>query len=72
MGYSEYENAKKCSADARRHAHPAANPVDYDLAGALFSINHPFGDCAGCSWGQKIPASLDAIEIWNGRVGPQP
>jgi len=41
-------------------------------AGALFSINHPFGDCAGCAWQQKIPASLDAIEIWNGRVGPQP
>jgi len=41
-------------------------------AGALFSINHPFGECAGCAWQQKIPASLDAIEIWNGRVGPQP
>ena len=41
-------------------------------AGALFSINHPFGDCAGCAWQQQIPASLDAIEIWNGRVGPQP
>jgi len=41
-------------------------------AGALFSINHPFGECAGCAWQQKMPASLDAIEIWNGRVGPQP
>jgi hypothetical protein len=40
-------------------------------AGALFSINHPFGECDGCAWQQKIPASLDAIEIWNGRVGPQ-
>ena len=40
-------------------------------AGALFSINHPFGECAGCAWQQQIPASLDAIEIWNGRVGPQ-
>jgi hypothetical protein len=41
-------------------------------AGALFSINHPFGDCAGCAWQQKMPASLDAIEIWNGKIGPQP
>jgi len=41
-------------------------------AGALFSINHPFGDCAGCAWQQKVPPSLDAIEIWNGKVGPQP
>jgi hypothetical protein len=41
-------------------------------AAALFSINHPFGDCAGCAWQQTLPSGLDAIEIWNGRVGPQP
>ena len=41
-------------------------------AGALFSINHPFGDCAGCAWQQTLPSGLDAIEIWNGKVGPQP
>jgi hypothetical protein len=41
-------------------------------AGALVSINHPFGECAGCSWQQILPDALDAIEIWNGRVGPQP
>jgi hypothetical protein len=40
-------------------------------AAALFSINHPFDDCAGCSWEQAIPAALDAIEIWNGERGPQ-
>jgi PHP domain len=41
-------------------------------AGALFSINHPFGDCVGCAWQQTQPSGLDAIEIWNGKVGPQP
>jgi hypothetical protein len=41
-------------------------------AGALFSINHPVGDCGGCAWEQTIPDSLDSLEIWNGRAGPQP
>jgi predicted metal-dependent phosphoesterase TrpH len=40
-------------------------------AGALFSLNHPYGDCAGCAWQQVIPDGLDAIEIWNGEAGPQ-
>lgn len=40
-------------------------------AGALFAINHPFGDCGGCSWQQAVPDGLDAVEIWNGEVGPQ-
>jgi hypothetical protein len=39
--------------------------------GALFSINHPVTDCAGCSWEHVIPDALDAIEIWNGEKGPQ-
>jgi hypothetical protein len=39
--------------------------------GALFSINHPVDDCAGCSWEQAMPDALDAIEIWNGSQGPQ-
>jgi PHP domain-containing protein len=39
--------------------------------GALFSINHPDGDCGGCAWEQVIPTGLDAIEIWNRAAGPQ-
>lgn len=39
--------------------------------GALFSINHPVTDCAGCSWEQVIPDALDGVEIWNGEKGPQ-
>lgn len=39
--------------------------------GALFSINHPVGECAGCAWEHGIPTGIDAIEVWNGRVGPQ-
>jgi hypothetical protein len=35
--------------------------------GALISINHPFGICAGCVWGYDHDASgFDAIEVWNG------
>lgn len=39
--------------------------------GALFSINHPVGECAGCSWEHDWPDGLDAMEIWNGSRGPQ-
>ncbi len=39
--------------------------------GALFSINHPAGECSGCSWEHEIPDGVDAIEVWNGRRGPQ-
>ena len=39
--------------------------------GALFSINHPAGECAGCAWEHEIPDGVDAIEVWNGRHGPQ-
>ena len=38
---------------------------------ALFSINHPVGECSGCTWEHEVPARVDAIEVWNGRVGPQ-
>jgi hypothetical protein len=39
--------------------------------GALFSINHPFDECAGCSWEHDVPEALDAIEVWNGHYGAQ-
>ncbi len=39
--------------------------------GALVSMNHPVAECAGCAWQHDIPAGLDAIEVWNGRGGPQ-
>jgi PHP domain-containing protein len=39
--------------------------------GALFSINHPFITCDQCSWTHDVPSSLDALEIWNGPLGPQ-
>jgi hypothetical protein len=39
--------------------------------GALFSINHPVSECAGCSWEHEVPEALDAIEVWNGRHGAQ-
>ena len=40
--------------------------------GALFSINHPVADCDACDWKQPIPEHVDAIEVWNGGLGPQP
>jgi len=54
----------------------AAHTIDRFVAqahrgGALFSINHPVDECAGCSWEQAMPDALDAIEIWNGGKGPQ-
>ena len=54
----------------------AAHTIDGFVAqahrrGALFSINHPVDECAGCSWEQAMPDALDAIEIWNGSKGPQ-
>jgi hypothetical protein len=39
--------------------------------GALFSINHPVLECAGCSWEHGVPAGVDAVEVWNGPFGPQ-
>ena len=39
--------------------------------GALFSINHPAGECGGCSWEHDVPDPVDAIEVWNGRHGAQ-
>jgi hypothetical protein len=39
--------------------------------GAVFSINHPASECAGCSWEHDVPAGIDAIEVWNGRHGAQ-
>ncbi|MBA2260915.1 MAG: PHP domain-containing protein [Acidobacteria bacterium] len=40
--------------------------------GALFSINHPVADCDACDWKQPTPERVDAIEVWNGGLGPQP
>jgi predicted metal-dependent phosphoesterase TrpH len=37
--------------------------------GALFSINHPASECAGCGWTHEIPSDVDAIEVSNGRHG---
>ncbi|MGE5816327.1 MAG: CehA/McbA family metallohydrolase [Acidobacteriota bacterium] len=39
--------------------------------GALFSINHPFISGDECAWTHAVPASLDALEVWNGPLGPQ-
>jgi hypothetical protein len=39
--------------------------------GAVFSINHPFADCAQCSWDHPVPAGVTGLEIWNRWDGPQ-
>ncbi len=39
--------------------------------GAVFSINHPFADCAQCSWDHPVPEGVTGIEIWNRWDGPQ-
>jgi hypothetical protein len=40
-------------------------------AGALISINHPFGACTGCSWSYDSKAQgFDCIEVWNGNWDP--
>jgi hypothetical protein len=41
-------------------------------AGALFAINHPIDNCAGCSWEQTIPDGVDAVEIWQNEKAPRP
>ena len=38
LGYSNYENAKRCCEDAREYIDKETDPAQYDLAGALFSI----------------------------------
>jgi len=56
---------------------PAGHPGLADLLdrahalGALISINHPFAACDDCSWRHPVAGGIDAIEIWNGPVGPQ-
>jgi hypothetical protein len=40
-------------------------------AGALFSINHPVDNCAGCSWDQIVPDGVDAVEIWQSEKAPR-
>ena len=40
-------------------------------AGALFSINHPADNCAGCSWEQIVPDGIDAVEIWQNEKAPR-
>jgi hypothetical protein len=40
-------------------------------AGALFSINHPIDNCAGCSWEQIIADGIDAVEIWQNEKAPR-
>ena len=39
--------------------------------GAVLSINHPFADCAQCSWDHAVPEGVTGIEIWNRWDGPQ-
>lgn len=39
--------------------------------GALFSINHPVGECDACDWKQPVPDQTDAMEVWNSGLGPQ-
>jgi hypothetical protein len=39
--------------------------ADAHAQGALFSINHPFLDCAACSWTRDVPEGVDALEISN-------
>ncbi len=38
---------------------------------ALFAINHPIDNCAGCSWEQTIPDGVDAVEIWQNEKRPR-
>jgi hypothetical protein len=40
-------------------------------AGALFAIDHPVDNCAGCSWDQVIPDAVDAVEIWQNETAPR-
>jgi hypothetical protein len=40
-------------------------------AGALFSVNHPVDNCAGCSWEQVLPDGIDAVEIWQNEKAPR-
>ena len=39
--------------------------------GALFSIDHPVDNCAGCSWDQPVPDGVDAVEIWQNEKAPR-
>ena len=39
--------------------------------GALFAINHPADNCAGCSWEQIVPDGIDAVEIWQNEKAPR-
>jgi hypothetical protein len=39
--------------------------ADAHAQGALFSINHPFLDCAACSWTGDVAEGVDALEISN-------
>jgi hypothetical protein len=39
--------------------------------GAVLSINHPFADCAQCSWDHPVPEGVTGIEVWNRWDGPQ-
>jgi hypothetical protein len=59
--------------DASRGSGAARIVEQAHAQGALISINHPsaFGDpwCSGCHWDYALVdfATIDAIEIWNGR-----
>ncbi len=35
--------------------------------GALFVVNHPVSECAGCSWEHPFVEGIDGLEISNGR-----
>ena len=64
--------------DDRRGGGAARIAEQAHRQGALISINHPsaFGDpwCVGCHWdfAQVDYATIDAIEVWNGRLGRSP
>ena len=45
--------------------------ADTHRAGALFAIDHPIDNCAGCSWDQAIPDGVDAVEIWQSEKAPR-
>ena len=61
--------------DATRGGGPAGIIERAHRQGALISINHPsaFGNpwCSGCHWDYAHVdyATIDAIEVWNGRLG---
>lgn len=54
---------------SRGDAETARVAADAHAQGALFSVNHPFLDCAACTWTGAVPAEADALEISNPGAG---